>query len=211
MSSLEKCPCGSSAHFLIGLSIFFILNCMGCLYVLEINSLLVLRLQIFSPIPRVGFSFCLWFPLLCKSQLSVKRCSGLPSQSRGVMRDTERWVTARFTGLARHGRKSWLHPLSDLCFGKMPLAAAQCRLEGKTSRSPTKMVAAKMRMVAAAERGKRWMRGILRRYKGEHLGVIWFWRGEFRPGQIIEAQIWAAVMMILTGEVGGDPTGGNEE
>ena len=65
MSSLEK-YLFRYAHFLIGLFIFMILSCMSCLYVLEINPLLI-TLQIFSPILWVVFSFCLEFPLLCKS------------------------------------------------------------------------------------------------------------------------------------------------
>ena len=67
MSSLEKCPFRSLAHFLIGSFIFLELSCRSCLYIFEILCQL-LDLLLFSPILKDVFSPCLEFPLLCYSQ-----------------------------------------------------------------------------------------------------------------------------------------------
>ena len=48
MSYSEKCPFKSFPHFLIGLFIFLVLSCMSCLYILEINPLLVVSFAIIS-------------------------------------------------------------------------------------------------------------------------------------------------------------------
>ena len=46
MSSLEKCLFQSYPLFLIGLFVFLALNCMNCLYILEINPLSVVSFAI---------------------------------------------------------------------------------------------------------------------------------------------------------------------
>ena len=66
MSSLEKCLFTSSAIFDLAICVFFffffILSCMSRLSILEINPLLSLHLQIFSPIWRAVFiSFMVTF------------------------------------------------------------------------------------------------------------------------------------------------------
>ena len=68
VSSSDKCLFRSSAHFQIQL--YYLLTARTVCKFQRLNCYQLHRLQIFSSILGVAFSFCLWFPLLCKKLLS---------------------------------------------------------------------------------------------------------------------------------------------
>ena len=53
--------------FVIGCLGFFILGCMSCLYILDVNSLLVISFATISSCSIGDFLFCQWLPSCTKA------------------------------------------------------------------------------------------------------------------------------------------------
>ena len=71
MSSLEKSLFRSFPHFLIGLFAFLALNCISCLYILEINPLSVVSFAIIFPHSE-GFLFTLLIVSFAVQKLLIR-------------------------------------------------------------------------------------------------------------------------------------------
>ena len=80
MSSLEKHLFKSSAHFLIRLFVFLVLNFMGYLYILEVNSLSVVSFAIILSHAEGCLFTLLIFSYIVQKLLSLLKCLSL-SQS----------------------------------------------------------------------------------------------------------------------------------